>query len=133
MAESSEITVTLGRGKRVDAHVGAHLVRTDQPRGAGGEDTAPSPYSLFLASLATCAGFFVQRFCASREIPTDGIGVVLRTEKDPQTGAMTKVLIDVRLPPSFPEKYRDAVLRAVDGCSVKKAIQAQPAFEVKAV
>ena len=133
MAGSSEIVVSLGRGKRVDATIGGHVVRTDQPVAAGGDDSAPSPYDLFLGSLAACAGFFVQRFCASREIPTDGVGVVLRTEKDPQSGALAKVAIDVRLPPSFPGKYRDAVLRAVDGCSVKKAIQAQPAFEVKAV
>jgi putative redox protein len=37
------------------------------------------------------------------------------------------------VPPSFPEKYRDALVRVADQCAVKKAIQAQPRFDVRAV
>ena len=133
MAGASEIRVTLPGRRRIDAQVGRHVVHTDQPPENGGEGTAPSPYELFLASMATCAGIFVQGFCAKREIPTDGVGVVLRTESDPATGALSRVAIDVEVPPSFPEKYRDALVRAVDGCSVKRAIQAQPSFETRAV
>lgn len=131
MAGASEILVTLPGGRRVDAQVGPHLVRTDQPRDNGGEDSAPSPYQLFLASMATCAGIFVQGFCAKRELPTEGITLALRAEHDRETGALARVEIDLRLPAGFPEKYRDALARVVDQCSVKRAIQAQPAFAVK--
>lgn len=130
MAGASEIVVTLPGGRRVDAQVGPHVVRTDQPRENGGEGSAPSPYQLFLASMATCAGIFVQGFCAKRELPTEGITLALRAADDPGTGALARVEIDLRLPPGFPEKYRDALVRAVDQCSVKRAIQAQPSFEV---
>ena len=41
--------------------------------------------------------------------------------------------LDVEVPPTFPEKYRDALVRVADQCAVKKAIQAQPVFEVKTV
>jgi ribosomal protein S12 methylthiotransferase accessory factor len=132
MAGASEIVVTLPGGRRVDAQVGPHVVHTDQPRDNGGEDTAPSPYQLFLASTATCAGIFVQGFCAKRGIPFDGIRIVQRTENDPETGVLRRVELTVELPPGFPEKYREAVLRTVEGCSVKRAIQAQPVFEVRA-
>jgi ribosomal protein S12 methylthiotransferase accessory factor len=133
MASPSEIRVTLPGRRRVDAQVGRHVVHTDQPVDGGGEDAAPSPYQLFLASLATCAGIFVQGFCAKRELPTEGIGLVLRTENDPEGGALARVSIDIEVPPSFPEKYREALVRVVDGCSVKRAIQAQPAFETRTV
>ncbi len=126
MAESTEVVVTLGTGKRVEARIGRHVIRTDQPIEAGGEDTGPSPYNLFLASIAACAGFFVQRFCDSRGLATEGVRIVERTVADPDTRKLSRVEITVETPPSFPAKYRDAMVRAVDSCSVKRAIQAQP-------
>lgn len=133
MASTSEIVVTLPGGRRVDARVGAHVVHTDQPRDKGGDDSAPSPYELFLASMGTCAGIFVQGFCAKRGIPTDGIRVLERVRADPETGVPVVVELELVVPPSFPEKYHEALVRAVDGCSVKRAILAQPAFEVRTV
>ena len=130
MAETSEIVVTLPGGRRVDARVREHVVRTDQPREHGGEDAAPSPFDLFLASIGTCAGIFVQGFCAKREIPTEGIRIVERATYAAD-GTLAAVDLRIELPPSFPEKYREAVLRVVDGCSVKRAVQAQPRFNVR--
>ena len=52
-------------------------------------------------------------------------------EFDPETGVLSKVAIDIRVPPTFPEKYRDALVRVADGCAVKKAIAAQPQFVVR--
>ena len=63
MAGESEIVVTFPGGKRVDAQVGGHVIRTDQPVQGGGEDSAPTPFALFAASMATCAGIFVVGFC----------------------------------------------------------------------
>ena len=133
MAGSSEITVTFPGGKRVDAQLGQHLIRTDQPVSNGGEDTAPSPFNLFLASLGTCAGIFVLSFCKNRNLSTEGIRIVQRARVHEETGVLAEVDLDIQVPPSFPEKYRDALIRVADGCSVKKAIQAQPTFNVRTV
>jgi len=40
------------------------------------------------------------------------------------------VKITIRLPADFPEKYRDAVVKAAESCTVKKHIQTPPRFEV---
>ncbi len=130
---TSELTVTLPGGKKVDAAVGSHVVRTDQPVAAGGEDSAPAPFSLFLAAIGTCAGIYVAGFCQKRGLPTEGIRLRQRNHFDRETGALQRVEIDVEVPPTFPEKYRDALVRVADQCAVKKAIQAQPAFEVRTV
>jgi ribosomal protein S12 methylthiotransferase accessory factor len=130
---SSEIVVTLPGGKRVDTQIGRHVVRTDQPVAAGGEDSAPSPFQLFLASIGTCAGIYVAGFCQKRGLPTEGIRLVQRNHLDAETGVLARVEIDIEVPPSFPEKYRDALVRVADQCAVKKAIQAQPVFEVRTV
>ncbi len=130
---SSEMIVTLPGGKRVDTQIGKHVIRTDQPAEGGGEDSAPAPFDLFLASIGTCAGIYVAGFCHKRNLPTEGLRIVQRNHADPQTGALTRVELDIVVPPGFPEKYLDALVRVADQCKVKKTIQAQPTFEVKAV
>jgi putative redox protein len=132
MAGESQIVVTFPGGKRVDAQVGAHVVRTDQPVQAGGEDSAPTPFALFAASMATCAGIFVVGFCQKRGLSTEGIRVVERLHHG-EDGVLAGVDLDIEVPASFPEKYRDALVRVADQCSVKRAIQAQPRFEVRTV
>jgi putative redox protein len=133
MAGASEIVVTLPGGRRVDAQVGAHVVRTDQPRSNGGEDAAPTPFQLFLASLGTCAGIFVQGFCASRGLSPEGIRIVEQPELDRETGVLRAVALRIEVPASFPEKYREALVRVAEQCSVKRTIQAQPTFSVETV
>jgi ribosomal protein S12 methylthiotransferase accessory factor len=125
-----DIEVSFPGGKRVDARVGTFLVRTDQPADHGGEGTAVAPFDLFLASLATCAGFYVLAFCQARGLPTDGLTLRQHMDVDPGTKLPTRIRIELGLPPSFPEKYRSAVLRAAEGCKVKKTIAAAPAVEV---
>jgi ribosomal protein S12 methylthiotransferase accessory factor len=132
MAGESQIVVTFPGGKRVDAQVGGHVVRTDQPTAAGGEDSAPTPFALFAASMATCAGIFVVGFCQKRGLSTEGIRVVERLQHG-EDGVLAGVELDIEVPASFPEKYRDALVRVADQCSVKRAIQAQPRFQVRTV
>jgi ribosomal protein S12 methylthiotransferase accessory factor len=130
---ASEMTVTFPGGKRVDTQIGRHAIRTDQPAASGGEDSAPSPFNLFVAAIGTCAGIYVLGFCQKRELPTDGIRIRQRNHFHPETGVLSRVELDIEVPPSFPERYRDALVRVADQCAVKKAIQAQPAFDVRTV
>ena len=132
MAGANEILVTLPGGRRVDAQLGAHVVRTDQPRDHGGEDGAPSPFQLFLASIGTCAGIFVQGFCQKRGLPFERIRILERPSYAAD-GTLTGVDLDIQVPPDFPEKYHQALVRVADQCSVKKAIQVQPRFAVRTV
>ena len=132
MAGPIEIVVTLPGGRRVDAQVRGHRVHTDQPRDNGGEDAAPSPFELFLASVGTCAGIFVQGFCAKRGLPFEGIRIDQRVHLG-EDGVLRGVDLDIQVPADFPEKYREALVRVADQCSVKKAIQAQPEFRVRTV
>lgn len=120
-----EIMIRFPGGKRVDADVGAHIVHTDQPVSGGGADSAPAPFDLFLASLATCAGIYVLGFCQARDIPTDGISLIQRSSSD-------AIVLELALPASFPERYRDAIVRAAEGCKVKKLLAHPPAITVTA-
>jgi ribosomal protein S12 methylthiotransferase accessory factor len=130
MSDTSDIIISLPGGRRVDADLGGHVVHTDQPLRNGGEDSAPSPFQLFLASIGTCAGIFVQGFCAGRGLPTEGVRIIERPTFDAH-GTLAAVSLQIELPPGFPERYRDAIARVVEQCSVKRAIAAQPHFDVE--
>ena len=55
-------------GKKVDAVYKGFTVKTDQPRGEGGDGSAPEPFDLFLASIGTCAGIYALSFCQARGV-----------------------------------------------------------------
>jgi len=127
-----EILVKLCGNKKVTAQFDGYQITSDQPKNDGGEASGPAPFDLFLASLATCAGFFVQSFCQTRNIQTSDISIVQKSEKDPETHLVSKIQIEIRLPASFPEKYRSSVIVAANQCTVKKHIQNPPQIEVVA-
>ena len=116
-------------GARVDALHEGFRIRTDQPEGHGA-GSAPSPFDLFLASIGTCAGFYVLRFFQQRHLDTAGLALSVTPRRDPERKLVTSIRIEIALPPAFPEKYREAVLRAVDQCTVKRHLAEPPSFEV---
>ena len=123
-----DMTFTLGPGARVDGQAGPFTIATDQPPDA----SAPTPFTLFLASIGACAAFYVQAFCRKRGIPVDGINVIQRNVAGP-SGLVERVHLTVELPPDFPERYRDAVIRAAEQCTVKKHLEHPPRIDVGAL
>lgn len=129
-----EIKITFPGRKKVDAEMNGYVIRTDQPVKYGGDASAPSPFDYFLASIGTCAGIYVLSFCEERKIPSEGISLVQRLEYgEKETGKkfIEKIVIEITVPPSFPEKYRKTLIKVADQCAVKKAIMNPPKFEVK--
>jgi ribosomal protein S12 methylthiotransferase accessory factor len=108
-------------------------LKTDQPAQGGGEGSAPTPFATFLASIGTCAGIYVLGFCRQRGLPTDGIRLVQTLDVDPYSGMVREVGLVVELPPDFPEKYYEALVRTASQCTVKKHMEHPPAFTVKTV
>jgi ribosomal protein S12 methylthiotransferase accessory factor len=127
-----EMKISFPGGLRVDAEYKGFVIKTDQPVYSGGDGSAPAPFDLFLASIATCAGYYVLAFCNKREIPTEKAAIVMKTRRNPETKRIEKISIEIQLSPEFPEKYKKAVIKAVDGCTVKTHILNPPAFEVEA-
>ena len=124
------IKVSFPGGKKVVAQVGENSIATDQPVEDGGNGSAPAPFALFLASIATCAGYYALQFCLSRAIQTEGMSCKAVFSYDEREHLYTAVRISLALPQGFPDKYRDAIVRAMDSCAVKKHILRPPTFEI---
>lgn len=130
---SNTMTVAFPGGKRVDASYGKFEIFTDQCVDSGGDESAPEPFDLFLASLATCAGIYVLGFCQKRNIPYQGIRLTQSWDRDEKSKRLTKVRISIEVPAGFPEKYHDALVRVANQCAVKKTIENPPEFDVRTV
>ncbi len=130
-----EMKVTFPGGKKVNAELNGRIIPTDQPVEGGGDGSAPSPYDYFIASLGTCAGIYVLSFCQERNIATEGLSLTQQLEFETNAAgrkSLTRVTVDIVLPPGFPEKYRNAIVKAAGLCSVKKALMAPPEFDITA-
>lgn len=130
-----EIKITFPGGKKVNAEMNGVVIPTDQPVADGGDGSAPSPFSYFLASLGTCAGIYVLSFCQQRDISTQGLALNQRMEfaaDESGKQRLAKVTLDIMLPPGFPEKYRHAIVKTAELCTVKKVIMNPPEFAITA-
>jgi len=120
-------------GKRVYADWAGFTVETDQPARGGGDDSAPAPFDLFLASIGTCAGIYALGFMQQRGLDPAGSELVMRPHVDPATGMIGAIDLELHLPAGFPDKYRDAIVNAMNLCAVKKHLQRPPSFAITTV
>ena len=121
-----ELVIDFPGGSRVDAHFGNFTIPTDQPPGAA----APSPFAVFLSSIGTCAGIYVLGFCRQRNLPTEGLRIIQQVHSDSSTGMVDKIDLEIEVPPGFPEKYRDSLIRSAELCAVKKHLEHPPRIDI---
>jgi len=126
-----DMEISFPGGKRVDASYHGFEIRTDQSKENGGENTAPAPFDLFLASIGTCAGIYVLSFCQARHIETDNVKIGLDFHRNQQSGMIENINFEVTVPADFPEKYHKAIVRAIDQCAVKKHMINPPQFDIR--
>lgn len=124
-----DIAVTFPGGKKVNAHLEDFVIETDQPVKLGGDGSAPEPFAYCLASIATCAGFYVLSYLQARDLPVAGVKL-LQTHEADEKGNLIKVLIQIELPPQIDKKHHPIIVRAANHCAVKKMIESQPEFAV---
>ncbi|BBD09461.1 OsmC family protein [Desulfovibrio ferrophilus] len=121
--------VSFAGGVAIEAKIGDHVIRTDQSRDEGGQDSGPTPFGLLMASVATCSAVYAVRFCENREIPIEGMKLRAVCEFTDKPFHMDKMTLELTLPEGFPEKYKGAILKAMNLCAVKKNIIDAPEFE----
>jgi len=46
------------------------------------------------------------------------------------TGMISNITLEIQVPPEFPEKYHDALIRSANQCAVKKHMETPPQFNV---
>ena len=128
-----EIKVNFLDKLRLEAKFDDFTVVADQPIRYKGDGSAPGPFDYFLASSALCAAYFVKLYCETRSISTDNIRLSQNNIVDPENRYKQLIKIQIELPADISAKDRQGILRSVERCTVKKAIQTGPDFVIEEV
>ncbi len=124
-----ELEIFFEEKGKVNARLGNRVIPTDQPVSGGGDDSAPAPFDLFLASIGTCAGIYLKRFCDQRSIPTDQVRIIQHHHYNREERRIDRVELEAILPDDFPRKYLKAAIQSMDLCAVKKHLNNPPSFK----
>ena len=125
-----KINVHFEGNKKVIAQFQDYKVVTDQPITSGGDASAPSPFDMFLSSLATCAGIYVKGFCDNRQLPTNEITLEQNVVMNTETKVLEKISLKIFLPSNFIDKYDEAIINVASLCLVKKQLKESIKFEI---
>lgn len=126
----STVTVWHLNDDRFAIGVRDHTITVDQPVADGGQDTAPTPTELFVASLASCVGFYARRYLARHRLPTAGLTVTADYTIGGRPARVTDLHVNIQLPDGVPPERRDALLAVASHCTVHNTLADPPAVTV---
>lgn len=126
------IDVRFAGGECYEIGVRGHRLLVDQQPQAGGEDSAPTPTELFVASLASCVAFYAGRYLTRHGYSRNGLKVSaefdLATDRPARVAA---VRLALRVPADLP-RARWAALQAVAShCTVHNSLVNPPRVGVE--
>ena len=113
-------------GDKFDINVRGHVVRVDQPAKDRGEDTAPTPTELFIASLASCVAFYARRYLARHDLPTDGLAVEATFDMGSKPARVAWIDMRLIVPEGVPAERLDALLAVATHCTVHNTLTSEP-------
>ena len=113
-------------GDKFDINVRGHVVRVDQPVKDRGEDTAPTPTELFIASLASCVAFYARRYLARHDLPTDGLAVEATFNMGSKPARVAGIDMRLIVPAGVPADRLDALLAVATHCTVHNTLTSEP-------
>lgn len=106
-----------------------HRLICDQPRDNGGEDAGMTPPELFLAGLASCAGYYAAQYLKTRALMVDRLSVRATAVKMTSPTRLGSFRIEVNAPGLNPT-HEKSMLRAVEACLLHRTLAGQPAVEI---
>ena len=124
------ISVTPEPGHRFAITVRGHVLHVDQPVEEGGEDTAPTPVELFVASLASCTAHLARLYLTRHDLPTVGLSAEASWEMVEKPHRVGSIDVALTLPPGVPEEMRARLLKVASHCTVHNSIENTPDIRI---
>lgn len=126
------MSVHYRNGERYDIDVRGHTLTVDQPADAGGEDAAPTPTEMFVASLASCVAFYAGRYLTRHGIEREGLSVTATYQMAADRPArVTSIDLTVWVPDTVPAERRPALQKVVEHCTVHNSLTAPPTVHIE--
>ena len=131
VAGAQQMDVRFESGECYEVSVRGHRLLVDQPADAGGQDAAPTPTELFVASLAGCVAFYAGRYLTRHGCSRDGLGVSVGYEMaNDRPARVTGINLTVRVPADLPSKRWPALQAVVSRCTVHNSLVSPPKVDI---
>ena len=129
----TNIVVRYLDGDRLTAAVRGHEVTVDQPVEDGGHDLAPTPTELFVTGLATCVGFYAERYLRRHDLDPRGLVVACDYDVSADRPArVSEIRISVTAP-GLPDVRREPFVRVIERCTVHTSLVRPPTVTIDLV
>lgn len=111
-----------------------HMLRADEPVGAGGDDSGPSPYELLLASLGACTSMTLRTYADLKKIPLEKVTVRLKHEKiyaqdcaecETKEGKIDRIDRRIELAGPLDDAQRTKLLEIANKCPVHRTLHSE--------
>ena len=117
-------------GDRFDIEIRGHTITVDQPIDVGGDDTAPTPTELLVASLASCVAFYARRYLARHGLDTNGLAVHAAYELADRPARVAAMHVQLMVPPGVPESRLQPLLAVASHCTVHNTLTDPPRVSI---
>lgn len=104
-----------------------HRLKTDEPRDAGGDDSAPSPQELLAASLASCTAITVEMYAERKGWDLGSVEVDC-SYQPAERGCPTKFDLVLRLPADTPAERVERLKVIAAKCPVHRTLDGEVMF-----
>jgi putative redox protein len=129
----AQITAELTSGLQVAISNGRHTWRADEPTGAGGGDTGPTPYEMLIGALAGCTLITLALYCRRKRIPLKSVSATYEHGRvhaddcegcdDDKQGYLDRITSRVRIAGTFDDTQRTRLEQIVSRCPVHKTLE----------
>ncbi len=129
-ADRHRLRVDYESGDKFQIAVRQHSIRVDQPTFDGGDDTAPTPTDLFIASLAACVAYYVRRFLSRHGHQVEGLAVISEVDFAPHPHRVGAIDLRVEVPGELSPEQRASLLAVASRCTVHNSLRQPPAVRI---
>ena len=126
------VTGVLREGTRVSIQARDFTWLGDEPIGAGGTDTGPTPYEILLGGLAACITITLRLYADHKGIPLEEVSVELEYDRvhaddcvdcdERADGLIERIQSRVTLRGTFDEPQRTRLAQVAQRCPVHKTL-----------
>jgi putative redox protein len=111
--------------------IGPHVLHSDEPADAGGDDVGPNPYELLLAALGACTSMTVRMYAERKQYPLRSVQVRLAYSRihaedcadcDTKDGMVDRIDTEVSLLGDLSDDQRQRLMEIAKRCPVHRTL-----------
>ena len=125
-----ELKVRYLGGHAFEASSRGHVILSDQPFDNDGFDSGMTPPEIFLASLGTCAGYYVSEYLRIRGLPDSALEIQVSGAKGEHSARFVSLKIEVSAP-YLNERLQRGIQRAVESCFIHNTLLNPPDVDIE--